>query len=199
MHGGVWPDFIGQRPPTSRIYLLLLDFIIVGAQFFMLAVLEESKRVRKALHGGEELEAFLAREREVRTEGGIESGDLEAAERGEVGRTPEPGTKDQDQDHLLASSTSVAAGPSQRSNNSSSECEAHPPESAYALAEEVAHPLDEYNSGNMMLGTFHGMHTAAELYNNFDLDISDQSLQSVGYMTGLYWTRLQRIAGRAPV
>lgn len=198
MHGGVWPDFIGQMPPTSRIYLLLLDFIIVGAQFFMLAVLEESKRVRKALQGSKELEAFLARERgEVRTEGGIKSGDLEAAERGEVGRTPEPGTEDRD--HLLPSSTSAAAGPSRRPNNSSSESEAHPPESAYALAEEVAHPLDEYNSGNMMLDTFHVMHTAAELYNNFDLDKSDQSLQSAGYMTGLYWTRLQRVAGRAPV
>ena len=192
MHGGVWPDFIGQRPPTSRIYLLLLDFIIVGAQFFMLAVLEQSKMVRKALQGNKELEEFLARERgEVRTEEDIESADLEAAERGEVGRTPSgPRTDNQ---HARISSSSSAAGPSRRPNNSSSESDAHPPESAHALAEEVAHPLDDYNSGNMMLGTFHVMGTATELYNNFDLDKSDQSLQSAGYMTGLYWTRLQRI------
>lgn len=198
MHGGVWPDFIGQRPPTSRIYLLLLDFIIVGAQFFMLTVLEQSKRVRKALQGNKELEEFLARERgEVRTQEDIESGDLEAAERGEIGRASS-GLRANVQDALISSSSS-AAGPSRRLNNSSSESEAHPPESAYALAEEVAHPLDEYNSGNMMLATFHVMHTATELYNNFDLDKSDQSLQSAGYVTGLYWTRLQRVAGSAPV
>lgn len=164
----------------------------------MLAVLEQSKMVRKALHGNKELDDFLARERgEVRTEDDMESGDLEGAERGEIGRAPAPGTGDQAP--LLPSFTSSTAGPSRRSNNSSSESEAHPPESAYALAEEIAHPLDEYNSGNMMLGTFHVMHTATELYNNFDLDKSDQSLQSAGYLTGLYWTRLQRVAGRAPV
>ena len=178
MHGGVWPDFIGQRPPTSRIYLLLLDFIIVGAQFFMLAVLEQSKIVRKALQGNKELEEFLASERgEVRTEENTESGDLEAAERGEVGRTTSgPQTGNQD---ALISSSSPAAGPSRLLNNPSSESDAH--------------PLDDHNSGNMMLGIFHVMGTATELYNNFDLDKSDQSLQSAGYMTGLYWTRLQRI------
>lgn len=164
----------------------------------MLAVLEQLKRVRKALQGNKELEEFLARERgEVRTEEDIESGDLEAAERGQVGRAPEPRTEDQDL--LLPSSTSSAAGPSRHSNNSSSESEAHPPASAYALVESVPHPLDEYNSGNLMLGTFHVMHNATELYNNFNLDKSDQSLQSAGYMTGLYWTRLQRVAGRTPV
>ena len=164
----------------------------------MLAVLEQSRMVKKALHGSKELDEFLARERgEVRTEGDIESGDLEGAERGEIGRVPAPGTGDQAL--LLPSSTSSSAGPSRRLNYSSSESEAHPPESPYALAEELAHPLDEYNSGTLMLGTFHVMHTATELYNNFDVDKSEHSLQSAGYMTGLYWTRLQRVAGRAPV
>lgn len=162
----------------------------------MLAVLEQSKSVRRALQGNKELEEFLARERgEVRTEEDIESGDLEAAERGEIGRAPSR-PRAEDQDALISSSAFSAAGPSRRSNDSSSESDAHPPDSAYALAESVAHPLDDYRSGNLLLGTFHVMHTATELYHDHDLRKSDQSLQSAGYVTGLYWTRLQRVAGQ---
>ncbi|KAK8049580.1 hypothetical protein PG994_011310 [Apiospora phragmitis] len=49
LHGGVLVDFVGQRPPTSKFTLLLLDAILLGLQCFMLAVNMERDKVRKII------------------------------------------------------------------------------------------------------------------------------------------------------
>jgi hypothetical protein len=45
LHGGVIIDLIGQKGPTSKIHLVLLDFLILGLQCFMLAVHVEKERL----------------------------------------------------------------------------------------------------------------------------------------------------------
>ncbi|OTB08872.1 hypothetical protein M426DRAFT_7590 [Hypoxylon sp. CI-4A] len=50
LHGGILFDFIGQKAPTSRFSLLLLDFLILGLQCFMLTVNMEKDRIRNVVH-----------------------------------------------------------------------------------------------------------------------------------------------------
>jgi hypothetical protein len=45
LHGGVIVDLIGQKGPTSKIHLVLLDLLILGLQCFMLAVHVEKERL----------------------------------------------------------------------------------------------------------------------------------------------------------
>ena len=49
LHGGVLIDFVGQKAPTSKLSLLLLDFLILGIQCLMLAVNMERERIRKVV------------------------------------------------------------------------------------------------------------------------------------------------------
>jgi hypothetical protein len=49
LHGGILVDFVGQKPPTSRFTLLLLDLIIMGLQCFMMTVNMEKDRIRKVV------------------------------------------------------------------------------------------------------------------------------------------------------
>jgi hypothetical protein len=45
LHGGVIVDLIGQKGPTSKMHLVLLDLLIFGLQCFMLAVHVEKERL----------------------------------------------------------------------------------------------------------------------------------------------------------
>lgn len=49
LHGGVIVDFIGQKPPTSKLSLLLLDLMVMVVQCLMLAVHQDRERLRKAV------------------------------------------------------------------------------------------------------------------------------------------------------
>ncbi|KAI2640460.1 DUF1746-domain-containing protein [Hypomontagnella submonticulosa] len=49
LHGGILFDFIGQKAPTSKFSLLLLDFLIMGLQCVLLTVNMEKERVRKVV------------------------------------------------------------------------------------------------------------------------------------------------------
>ncbi|KAI1105243.1 DUF1746-domain-containing protein [Jackrogersella minutella] len=49
LHGGILFDFIGQKAPSSKFSLLLLDLLIFGLQCVMLTVNMEKERVRKVV------------------------------------------------------------------------------------------------------------------------------------------------------
>ncbi|KAF8856989.1 DUF1746-domain-containing protein [Acephala macrosclerotiorum] len=49
LHGGVIIDLIGQKGPTSKIHLMLLDLLILGLQCFMLSVHVERERLTKVI------------------------------------------------------------------------------------------------------------------------------------------------------
>jgi hypothetical protein len=50
MHGGIIIDFIGQKAPTSRLSLLLIDTVILAIQCLMLAVHQEREGLRKLVY-----------------------------------------------------------------------------------------------------------------------------------------------------
>ncbi|EFX00861.1 duf1746 domain containing protein [Grosmannia clavigera kw1407] len=47
LHGGVLIDFVGQRAPSSRWVLFLLDLVVLAVQCLMLAVHTEREKLRK--------------------------------------------------------------------------------------------------------------------------------------------------------
>ncbi|KAF2103018.1 DUF1746-domain-containing protein [Rhizodiscina lignyota] len=47
LHGGLMIDFIGQKGPTSKLRLVLLDLAITALQMIMLAVTAEEKKAEK--------------------------------------------------------------------------------------------------------------------------------------------------------
>lgn len=49
LHGGVIIDLIGQKGPTSKIHLILLDILILALQCFMLSVRVEEDRLQTIL------------------------------------------------------------------------------------------------------------------------------------------------------
>ncbi|KAI1143404.1 DUF1746-domain-containing protein [Hypoxylon sp. FL0543] len=57
LHGGILFDFIGQKAPSSKLSLLLLDFLIFGLQCFMLTVNMEKDRVRKVVRPIRQIDA----------------------------------------------------------------------------------------------------------------------------------------------
>ncbi|KAH8676301.1 hypothetical protein BX600DRAFT_198830 [Xylariales sp. PMI_506] len=50
LHGGVLIDFVGQKAPTSKLSLLLMDLVVLGLQCFMLSVTLEKDRVKKIIN-----------------------------------------------------------------------------------------------------------------------------------------------------
>ncbi|KAK6208412.1 hypothetical protein LQW54_006893 [Pestalotiopsis sp. IQ-011] len=50
LHGGVLVDFVGQKAPTSKFSLLLLDLVVLCLQCLMLSVNLEKDRVKKILN-----------------------------------------------------------------------------------------------------------------------------------------------------
>lgn len=49
LHGGVMVDFVGQKPPSSRFSLILLDLVVLALQCFMITVNIDKERIRKTV------------------------------------------------------------------------------------------------------------------------------------------------------
>lgn len=171
-----------------------LDVLVMGLQFVMLAVREQGERVKTALKGKREMDEYLAQERgEVRAQGDIESGDLEAAERGEVGR-PGFAPHGDETRSLMASLTDEEGRLTFPGRPRARTIDSEEPEEELGREEPVYEPeggpLDEYVSGNLMLGEFHVIHTAKELWRRHK-GSGDQSLMAAGYTGGFYLRRAQ--------
>ncbi|KAL2122464.1 hypothetical protein VTJ04DRAFT_2919 [Mycothermus thermophilus] len=163
LHGGVIIDFIGQRPPRSRLAFLLLDLVILGLQCLMLAVKRERDGLRRLVlpslgtarsgsgsgssNTGEQTgtasttQDHDAEERGVRRDeedGGIEMQPLSAADVGGRGRHGGGGGGDDGDDN----------------NNDDDGGD----DGTYASAAASADPLDLIRSGNAVLANFHVAH-----------------------------------------
>ena len=78
LHGGLVIDFVGQKPPSSRLYFLLADLAILAIQSLMLTVHNEREKLRVTLKTFRPLIPEIAQE--VLAAPTIE--DLDAEERG---------------------------------------------------------------------------------------------------------------------
>ncbi|KAI8966016.1 DUF1746-domain-containing protein [Daldinia sp. FL1419] len=83
LHGGVLFDFVGQKPPSSKFSLLLLDLLVLGLQCLMLTVNIEKERVRKVVRPRRQIDGL-----ETTTEATTTGQDHDAEERGVLRDAP---------------------------------------------------------------------------------------------------------------
>ena len=160
LHGGLAMDFIGQKGPSSKLHLLILDFVVLAFQIVQLS----AHVVRTGLKEREGLTVTTANGRQYAApapEANTQRQDLDSEERGM--RRSEEG--DEIEMRTLDPSGSAAANatvPTETANDEEDEDDeraallAQPapsssPSSASPPARTDAHIFDAFNSGQIVL------------------------------------------------
>ncbi|KAF2217421.1 hypothetical protein CERZMDRAFT_92072 [Cercospora zeae-maydis SCOH1-5] len=139
MHGGLIMDFIGQKGPSGKLHLLLLDFVLLGLQIVHLSASTLRRRLRSAIETGSAVVGADPAATTVQT--------VEDEERGVRRSAEQTREADIEMQNLTAAGTS--------SDNAA-------PTSAYDERERLlvpftparrteAHILDAFNSGQMVI------------------------------------------------
>ncbi|KAK4042117.1 hypothetical protein C8A01DRAFT_33881 [Parachaetomium inaequale] len=175
LHGGVIIDFIGQKPPTSRLAFLSFDLVILAAQCLMLAVHQERESLKKAVSPALRTIAPSGDQATQAAAAAVETTqDHDAEERG-----------------VLRDQTYVGDGggggtelqPLSGSGGRRTEGNAADDEQAgdtYSSAAASADMLDIIRSGNAVLANFHVIH-AVRAVGNGAQSAAAYSLQTLGY------------------
>jgi len=183
LHGGIIMDFIGQKGPTSKTHLIILDLFIMALQCFMLAVHLESERMKKGLLPV--LEAGLAatgaaannsqdhdtEERGVLRAAVTDSavtdlGDIEMQALGGSPNASAPGITEPQVERMDEEYQALLAEPSDT-----------------LQAEEDDHPLDMFYSGTAIVGEFHVLHNLRTQWNEYDGRTGDDAANTLGTST----------------
>jgi len=184
LHGGVIIDFIGQKPPTSRLAYLLFDLVILGAQCLMLAVHQERERLKKAVSPSlqtiapsgdqtEEAAAAAATAATAATAAGTTQ-DHDAEERGVLRDEANMGDGGGMELQPLSGSGSSGEG------NSAADDDDEQLGDTYSSAAASADLLDIIRSGNAVLANFHVIH-AVRTVGNGAQGAAAYSLRTFGY------------------
>lgn len=188
LHGSIIIDFIGQKGPTSKFQLLVLDLLILALQCFMLAVHVEQERLKLVLSDIPAAAATPAtaatvvaqtvddEERGVIRNVVTESGDIEMQSMPHIHtRNDTQGQRDEEvneeREHLLAEADPRADG------------------------EAEDGPLDVFYSGNVVVADFHVLDTLRSQWKDHDT-ASATALHTVGHTAGYNWTRMQNRLAR---
>ncbi len=176
LHGGVIIDLIGQKGPTSKLHLVMLDILVCMLQCFMLAVHVERERLAAVVAAlaspttasdQPRMEAVSsqdhdAEERGVMREGVTSTGDIELQQmtsmsgNGSLRNTEFPAEVTEVRERLLAQ-------PLPRQNT-----------------EEDDTPLDAFWSGTAIIADFHVLNTVRKQWEEYG-NASASALQTVGF------------------
>ncbi|KAL3961984.1 hypothetical protein ACCO45_003507 [Purpureocillium lilacinum] len=173
-HGGLIIDFVGQRPPTYRLYYVLADVVILAVQCLMLTVHTQREKLRVALKTFRPLVPDIAQE--LATARSAE--DLDAEERGVLRHAPGVDIDDvEDGDVELRT-----LNPNGQEGEGSERMEA-----SGSLLRPVATEAssrsqlsDIMNSGNAVLGEYHIIRSLASAAIDLERSAAN-SLQTIGY------------------
>ncbi|KAK4240668.1 DSC E3 ubiquitin ligase complex subunit 4 [Achaetomium macrosporum] len=163
LHGGVIIDFIGQKPPTTKLAFLFLDLVILGVQCLMLAVHQEREKLKKAAVPS--LRTFSS------------SGD----------QTAQAVTAESTQDHDAEERGVLRDGVVEI--HSSQEAERSPTDGdptgdTYSSAVASADMVDILRSGNAVLSNFHVIHAVRSVGGGAQ-SAAAYSLRTLGYSATL--------------
>ncbi|KAK1512857.1 hypothetical protein CTAM01_00252 [Colletotrichum tamarilloi] len=177
LHGGVIVDFIGQKPPTSRLAFLALDCIILAVQCLMLAVHAEREKLRPIVR------PLLFRLPPALEETiGLSTQDHDAEERGVLRDAPGLDMEGADSVELQSLRPNGEAEHAQEPSRRRSSRRRSSSNAASGM-----HLFDVFSSGNGDLGEFHISHTIRHATTDY-WGAAGHSLQTLGYTATL--TRL---------
>ncbi|KAH7416950.1 hypothetical protein BKA64DRAFT_739530 [Cadophora sp. MPI-SDFR-AT-0126] len=178
LHGGVIIDLIGQKGPTSKFHLVLLDLLVLGLQCFMLAVHVERERlsaVNDALTSTVPTAAT-----DVPREAVVSAQNLDAEERGEMG------------EGIVASEGDMEMQPMMPQNdgqtNSRNDVDEEREEERERLLAEPPPPQEEDDdstldilwSGSAIVADFHVMHNLRRQWADYG-NATESAIQTVGF------------------
>lgn len=166
-------DFVGQKPPTSKLSLLILDVVVVTIQCLMLAVHQERERLRTLV--------LPVRRNAANSENtplpAVTSQDHDAEERGTL--RDGPATADETSDIELRSMSDSRVHRGGASEEAASLLESGP--SDRPAAPDLTGVL---RSGNAIIGDFHVIHAIRSAIAEQQGD-TENSLQTIGYTATL--------------
>ncbi|KAF4988450.1 hypothetical protein FDECE_15042 [Fusarium decemcellulare] len=171
MHGGLVIDFIGQRPPTSRVYYIFMDIAIFAVQCLMLTVHTERERLRLTLKTFRPLLPDIVQEMAPTLE------DLDAEERGVSRDMPGSLPPSETDDIELQPLRRISEA---EEGNEQSEDPEPPARDSSADEPSRTYLSDVLTSGNGIIGEYHVIHSIR----NAAMDVertAAQSLRSIGY------------------
>ena len=171
LQGGVVVDFIGQKPPSSRFTLLLLDVAILGLQCFMLAVHGERERLRKVVMPSRRMASSTAGTETADAMLTSSTQDHDAEERGVLRDAPEPvETADGIELQPLTGSAATETG--------------QEPGAAMPEGYAASSLSDTLRSGNAILADFHVLNSIRTSGNDYQ-SAAAYSFQTIGYTATL--------------
>ena len=192
LHGGVIIDFVGQKAPTSRLGLLVLDVVILAVQSLMLAVHQEREALRKLVNPGRRTAGATAT---AAAAPAVTMQDHDAEERGVLRDDPRTaGETDEIELRPLS-------GDDIREGGDTSDTTRLLPGSA--LRQDNADLLGLLRSGNAVLADFHIVHTVRTVGNDYERAAAHLT-QTIGYTATLAAraaerrARLEAQTGRQP-
>ncbi|KAH7197443.1 uncharacterized protein B0J16DRAFT_328212 [Fusarium flagelliforme] len=189
MHGGLVIDFIGQKPPTSRVYYVLADVMILAVQCFMLTVHTERERLRVILKTFRPMVPDVAQEMAPTIE------DLDAEERG-VSRDM-PGSLPVDEEEGIEMQPLHRVSTNEEGNSTSGESE---PSGRERSVDEPSrsHLSDVLSSGNAIIGEYHILHSLHNAALNIERTAA-YSLRTISYGATMASIEARRRALQVPV
>lgn len=177
LHGGAIIDFVGQKAPTSRLGLLLLDVVILAIQCLMLAAHQEREALRKLVSPGRQtvVEAAMAAASAVPVPVATAQ-DHDAEERGVLrdGLGTTAGTGDIELRSLSGNDTGGAEDTSETARSLP----------GTGLRQADADLLGFLRSGNAVLADFHILHTIRTVGNDYERAAAHLT-QTIGYTATL--------------
>lgn len=190
LHGGVIIDFIGQKPPRSRLAFLLFDLVILGAQCLMLAVHQERERLKKAVSpslqtiapSGDQTEEAAAAAATAAAAAATAAGttqDHDAEERGVL--RDEAHMEDARDVELQPLSGSGSNNDGEEGDGSGAADDEHDEGDTYSSAAASADLLDIIRSGNAVLANFHVIHAVRTVGTGGQGAVAAYSLRTFGY------------------
>ncbi|EFY88647.1 hypothetical protein MAC_05265 [Metarhizium acridum CQMa 102] len=194
-HGGLVIDFVGQRPPTYRLYYLLADFAILAIQCLMLTVHTQREQLRVMLRTFRPILPEIAEDLEAAVRS---LQDLDAEERGVLLHTPS-GTA-----AAAAATTNVDSGGGieMREANGlhqAGEASEQTGEAETLLRESTsegssrAQLADIMNSGNAVVGEYYIVQSVLSAAGDLERSAA-HSLRSIGYGATLATLQARRRA-----
>jgi len=181
LHGGVIIDFVGQKAPTSKLGLLVLDMVILAVQSLMLAVHQEREALRKLVNparrtAGAAPAAAPSATATAAAAPAVTLQDHDAEERG-VLREDARTAGETDEIELRPLS-----GNDMHEGEGTSDTTRLLPGSA--LRQDNAELLGLLRSGNAVLADFHIVHTVRTVGNDYE-QAAAHLTQTIGYTATL--------------
>lgn len=189
LHGGMIVDFIGQKPPSTRLTLLGLDILILILQCFMLTVHAEREKIRALTRPRRSRLVTILEEVAGDINGLLPSRHEDVFQSGRAATrsasAAEQSNGDIEMQALGRTDSRDSAAEDDREDDGDG--------GASGTSSPRASLLDVMSSGNAMLGDFHVIHTIRSATPDFWGTVG-HTFQSVGYQSTL--TRIRRRRGR---